>query len=118
MSTLYPTNYFSWSASLETDMPDSTRKLDGSLQEDTEKPLKGDEWIIGAFEARVADYKKSYPKMKEEDILELVRDIFKMKTHDGLHQFLYKKADGKWAFFTKMEMTSKQQDFYDYVCTM
>lgn len=116
MSTLYPSNYFSWTDSVATVMPDSKTILDGSLQEDTEKPLKGDEWIIGAFEARVESYRKY--KMTEEEILETVRDIFKVKRADGLYQYLYKKPDGKWAFFTKMELTSDQKRFYDYVSTM
>jgi hypothetical protein len=97
-------------------MPGSKTVLDGSLQEDTTKPLKGDEWIIGAFESRMETYRKY--KMTEEEILETVRDIFKVKRVDGLYQYLYKKPDGKWAFFTKMEMTSDQKRFYDYVSTM
>lgn len=116
MSTLYPSNYFSWTDSVATVMPGSKTVLDGSLQEDTEKPLKGDEWIIGAFESRIETYRKY--KMTEEEILETVRDIFKVKRADGLYQYLYKKPDGKWAFFTKMEMTSDQKRFYDYVSTM
>lgn len=116
MSTLYPSNYFSWTDSIATVMPDSKTVLDGSLQEDTEKPLKGDEWIIGAFEARVESYRKY--NMTEEEILKEVRDIFKMKRADGLEQFLYKKPDGKWAFFTKMELTYDQKRFRDYVSTM
>lgn len=107
---------FSWASALATAMPDSKTKLDGSLQEDTENPLKGDEWIIGAFEARVESYRKY--KMSEEEILETVRNIFKIKRADGLNKYLYKKPDGKWAFFTKMELTSEQQRFYDHVSIM
>ena len=110
--------YKSYSASLETAMPDHGLVMDGSWKEDlTYGPPKPE--MLAEREARIADHRKTYTQLSYDEAAEWVDSVFyTFPRHDGLMKKLTKKSDGTWTWMVHMQYTSAQQRFYDHICTM
>ena len=96
-------------------MPETDAVLDGSWKE--VRPLSDYEKEL--YEKEIAWYLSKYPSAKIEKAEEwaIERYFTEERKSDGLLQKLFKKEDGTLIYKVKMEYTSKQKEFYEWICT-